>query len=669
MAFEVALPEDKEQKEQAIGLMITKGESARHVPEVNWWLAHHYLQGARDFRNINYQHGTLDISYVNEAGVLQFRYDDIVSKFQSQVGRLLQIDLSPRVIKRSIGLEGMRKASIAQVALDSVMPLNKVEEMKIQLFPSLTKYGCVAVAVWSEGEEIGIEIVMPWEIVPIPPAPTEEKDVRGLIRVRTVPLDWVKKLSVTPGEKANIWTEIQTVTLPIGEVPTESGTQFSTTFSSVSIGQGSGGYPGPGEAGMKGGKADKERVETVKFAEVWTETSTGLLHEYNIWAGGKLLYTKKYDQAKIHMPIQVMNDIKTGQFWGRSFISTLIPMNTEMEHTVGRVFQNVQDIDTYGILLEPTTLGIPADIFRAKDGTKRIRYEPDYMLPDLKPEAMLPVKSGTLPAQILKVGAELSDKIANQPAELMAGAAPGRVDSQAGLGFLYEVSNTPLTPTASNVALGISNCYRAMLNVMAMKWDKSKIIEVSMLDDSLAGIVLDAATGTMNLAKNVIPHPDEVSVTVRAMYPKSKQQEKFELMKALEIQTIDMFEYRIEVRKRGLELPVGGEAEWQNYRRAMMENIMLFGDGETPGRIVFDEHDIHKIHLRVLQPFMAKPEFYQTSSAVRNAVKKHYNAHLMLLGTMPEQMPYPEEAAAEVEMMQKMPGQGAVGPGSEVTGT
>ena len=77
-----------------------------------------------------------------------------------------------------------------------------------------------------------------------------------------------------------------------------------------------------------------------------------------------------------------------------------------------------------------------------------------------------------------------ADKIANQPAEMMQGGAPGRVDSQAGLGFLYEVSNIPLGPTAQSITQAVIGCYRAILDIVRMKWPQQKIVHVSLMDDA-----------------------------------------------------------------------------------------------------------------------------------------------------------------------------------------
>ena len=104
-------------------------------------------------------------------------------------------------------------------------------------------------------------------------------------------------------------------------------------------------------------------------------------------------------------------------------------------------------------------------------------------------------------------------------------------------------------------------------------------------------------------------------------------------------------EYRIMVRKKGLSLPVGNEIEWQSYRRATLENIVLFNDGVTSGRIRYSDRDLHQVHLDVLDAFMARPEFYLASDIVIKAFVDHRQTHLDGLGRLPNEMEYPEDAA------------------------
>lgn len=156
-------------------------------------------------------------------------------------------------------------------------------------------------------------------------------------------------------------------------------------------------------------------------------------------------------------------------------------------------------------------------------------------------------------------------------------------------------------------------------------------------------------TGEVTLAKNAIPSPDEVNINVASEIPISKEQQKMELKEALEKQIITLDEYSFKVREMGLTSPVGNEIAWQNYRRAKLENLALFGDGETPGKVIVSERDMHLVHQNVLRTFMARPEFFAASPAVREKFTEHDEEHNVGLGIMPEEMPLMEDAA-EMEM-------------------
>ena len=197
-----------------------------------------------------------------------------------------------------------------------------------------------------------------------------------------------------------------------------------------------------------------------------------------------------------------------------------------------------------------------------------------------------------------------------------------------------------------------------MLGICRDIWPTSKVVEINNLDDSLAGIAFDMETGEINLAKNAIPAPDEVNINIASEIPISKEQQKLELKEALKDQIITLDEYSFKVRELGLSSPVGNEVAYQNYRRAKLENLALFGDGETPGKAIVSERDMHMIHKSVLDAFMARPEFYAATPAVRDKFIEHYDEHNVGLGIFPEGME-PMEEAAELEMQ---PPQGGMPP-------
>lgn len=661
MGYKFNLPPNttanKQQVEQIFQYLVSTGKSRMNPVSINWFINHYYMKGLRNFSNINYGAGTLNASYLDGSGVLKFRYEDIVAKYQAQLGRLLTINLAPAVSRRGISLDGLRKASTAQVVLDSAFPQEKVSKLALNSFPPLLHFGTIGFGLWVEGEDsIGIEVINPWELIPIPVDVSSPSDVRGLIRVRYVPTDYVKGLSITPSEKSKVYKGMDDLKIPFGDLPADVANRFQGTASLTHTGGGFFIRSGQSqvETQWKGRhtKKDKTQMDVTLLVEVWTETSDGYLAEYLIFAGSyeKLvqLYRHDHSASKYHMPVKIARDVVVGGFYGRSFIDQLIPLNTEAEFSLSSLFQTIADFELYGLQMWPASLGTPPEAMRGRDGIKRITYEPDYTVPDLKPFNIQPAKLTKPQIDAAMVAGSLMDKVSNQP-EMLKGDSPGRVDSASALGMLYETSGIPLSPTAKNVAEAIAGVYRAMLGICRDIWPSSKVVDISNLDDSLAGIDFDLETGQINLAKNAIPSPDEVNINIASEIPISPEQQKLELKEALKDGILTLDEYSFKVRELGLTSPVGNEVAYQNYRRAKLENLALFGDGETPGEIIVSERDMHLIHQSVLNAFMARPEFYAATPAVRDAFIKHFDEHNVGLGILPEGMP-PMEEAAELEM-------------------
>ena len=662
MAYKFQIPPDtsanKNQVEQIFQYLVSAGKSRMNPTSINWFMNHYYMRGLRNFSNINYGAGTLNASYLDASGTLKFRYEDIVSKYQAQLGRLLAINLAPAVSRRGVSLDGLRKASTGQVVLDSAFPQEKVSKLALNIFPSLLHYGTIGLGLWVEGEDsIGIEVINPWELIPIPIDVSTPSDVRGLIRVRYVPKEYIQGLAITPGKGSKVYKEVDDLKVPLGDLPADVSSRFQGTASLTHSGGGF--YIRSGQSQVetqwagRGTKKDKTQTDVTLLVEVWTETTDGYLAEYLIFAGSyqklKQLYRHDHSQSKYYMPVKIARDIVVGGFYGRSFIDTLIPLNTEAEYSLSSLFQSVADFDLYGIQMWPASLGTPPDAHRGRDGIKRVTFEPDYTTPELKPFNIMPAKMSKSNIESAMVAGGLMDKLANQPTEMLKGGAPGRVDSASGLGFLYETSGIPLSPTAKNVAEAVSGIYRSMLGICRDVWPAEKVVSVSSLDDSLAGIAFDMETGEVTLAKNAIPSPDEVNINVASEVPISKEQQKLELKEGLKDGVLTLNEYSFKVRELGLTSPVGNEVAWQNYRRAKLENLALFGDGEKPGKVIVSERDMHVIHKEVLDAFMARPEFYAASQPVRDAFIKHYEEHNTGLGIFPEGME-PMEEAAELEM-------------------
>jgi hypothetical protein len=220
-----------------------------------------------------------------------------------------------------------------------------------------------------------------------------------------------------------------------------------------------------------------------------------------------------------------------------------------------------------------------------------------------------------------------------------------------------EASNLPLNAPLQSLAKAFSGCYMAMLGQARQQWKDGHLAQITMLDDSIAGVQINER-GQLQISGSAIPYPTELKVTIRSEKPISETQRKIELADMLKIGVIDPLQFRLIAYREGLDLPVGNRAEWENWRKATLYNLIMFGDGRTPGGQdlrVSEEADLPNIQLMCLQQFMAKPEFALASTEVRKRFIQRKQFLQDMLGNLPQGMGNPEdEALVQQQLQQQM---------------
>lgn len=672
------LPENKVDIENVLNSCITSSLVTRNIKKVDWLLDSYYLRGVRSFSNINYPLGSVDINYQDSAGKVHFKHEKLMRKFINERGRRLRVDLAPKIEPvNNLTLDGLRKASTGQAALDTMLSDFNLELFKSELIECQLLYGMFGIGCFKQHEGNSLvcdspllEIVPPWEILPIPTIPTTPNSYQGLVRFRYVPLSWIEAQSEF--KKFN-FKDINTYSIPFGENPDLFISQQNFTGSEYA------GYLGRnGVSRQLNDKGASKNIQDVmvtytSVSEVWLRTPQNRLYRYIVLIGNKLAKDTNYlekDKKKVDikelpiMPLNIIRDISDGSFYGKSFTSILRPLSIENEVMVKNLIENVSDMDDMGYLCLPSTLGINAQQLKKSSKPKYLTYEPDLSAPEHKPFALQPVSMGEFPAKIAQfIEGELAD-IAGQT-EVTRGEAPGRVDSGKGIGMLYEASSIGMNEALSSLANCLIESYKCMLMFARREWDNKKLAALTLKDDNLLGLTIDDKTYQMKIEKDLIPEPSTVVVRVRAEVPETTQQQKDELIGMLKLGIIQPRDFRRINYEKNLGLPVGSRAEFENWRKAKIHNVLLFNDGKTPRPIVINpESDIPDIHLEVLSDFMSRPEFMLADKAVRSAFVKTKQDYMALKGgAYPEQLGYPEdEAMGQQDMMGQMEQQGMQGP-------
>ncbi len=677
MAHLLNLPTDnKEVISEALVQLLDDAIAERRLSAIDWTVVRHYLQGCRYFEAIEYDTGVVKPSYKNVRGDLPFKYEDIINKAATEVGRLMRLDTDPAIMRKTMGLDGLRKESTAQAILDAINIYLNPEGVKRHFIEYLVYYGFTGLLGLEEETDdpaeantpstLSLEVVPPWELLLLPASAKSPAEVTGYARQRWVPLDWVLSLQFD-GKTPTVDRKNQD--LEIREVPA------GATVSSSVIGEVAGNskreqLPAPHTtAGASNKKRKSKSQEYVRLSEVWLPYSNTRLSRYLVMIGRVVVHDKSWkntSKAPLN-PLSVAIRQEGIGLYGRGFVGPLIPLNAEVESAMLNLLRNVQDLDLLGLVGIPISWNVTEeDLEAAIAGRKYFWLDRDPSAPADRLEHIQPLTNGNLPRQVLDLSMGLMDRLSQQPDMVTQGDAPGRVDSNAALNFLYQTSTLPLGQLASTIASCYTGAYRVLLD-FARKWDKIQLNLDTMGENSTVGIVFDPQTGSMSLSENVVPNPLEVNVGIRSQVPVNKPELEQKLLGMLNQQLISHKQFRLLSRLKGLDVPLMDDMEWQNYRMGLLRNMVLFNDGVVSGDISQIRPSMYEdpeIHLSLLHTLMASPEFAMASVEVQNAFNELVEMFETMAGKLPQDF---DPLTALLEGPSEPPGmEGMIGPGGPV---
>ena len=638
MAVGLILPQDPDALSDVLTDMVARGEVQRNREKIRWLLITLYMQGVRDFTALDWATGSVVANY--EGGVSReegMRFEKLLDIYQTEYGRFMQMNLSPVAGRKGQGLDSLRKASTAQLVLDNAISAEQVQVLTQSLLPPFLRGGHLGIGAFSDGGSPRLELIPGWELMGWPIDPVISENVDAIFRIRWVTKTWLIDNNLLTEKQATVdEAKLSFQNVPVGVQPERSDVMAA---GGAILGRNSNAALSKSRSSKS---EDERKTQWTRLVECWTRDREDHLQQYAPMAG-KLILGKLTDVTgdKVPMPIQSAKYVDTGGFYGRGLMEQLIPLNNEVEYMLNQLFRNIEDLDLYGVMCLSNQMGISKEEVQEarRSSSKVLMYQPDVFNPQAQPFNLKPANAGKFPVDVINIALGLMQTQSRQ-SEMLSGDAPGRVDSASALSFLYETGNIPLTGPTESISTAVTRAYRSLLYQIKQDWSDRKVVELTLDDDILVGINYDPQSGQVTLEQDAIPNPDEVKVTIAAKMPVSDSAMKQELKEQLQAQIITPRQYRIEIRKRGLNVPVANEYEWQSYRTAKLENIMLYGNGEEPGQAIPSKRDYHEVHLEVLQAFMARPEYRLAKEAVQNAFVQHLEFHFEEMGQFPEGMPH-----------------------------
>ena len=648
------LPKDKDALCRIIDRHIEREESNNSYRYTMWSLAWYYLNGARRFDVFDPETGMLQPHHLDEDGNMEFQSQELLSAIDRVVGVLSAMDVRPKILRSGSSLSQVRDRSVAQIISDAMVSRDRAEETLSEFSYILASCGCAGIAGHvvdspTVGLTADLEVIHPRELYSFPSLGMDHTKQRGLIRERIVPLDFlVEKFGKRI--KTNL-EKLYYFDVEAGQAPYDNE-DYADRLNAVGTSpRYNSSYAIPGG----GASTDKTKYSLVRIRELWMTGHRNTVNRYVVTSGDYVIVDEDYDDMEVYCPIGIGRFVETGSFYGAGLFDMLFSMSREMEKLLKSLFNNIRDIDQYGILVLPQgQFNERAALRDVGKGLRVLPYEPDAIDPGFRPFNITPFNSGDLPGKTAAFAKQLLDQI-NPFRDLVANK--GRVDSAAGLGFLDEKNRQLMMTPMKGIEKAFSQCHRAMLSQASRGLALSRrAVPVSNLTLDLAGAIIDPESGFVSFAENPLPVIANLGVTIKETNPRSevaRKQEALQLYQAPGFQ--DPLRLMLLSLSEGLDFAIYMEEERAAYEMIVKNALILYGDGQAPGEIVLTPHTaLPNLQLRVLTSFMAGPQMAMASPEVQDEFMKYKQFLQQGLGNvLPEGVPLPEEAA-----MQRMQQQG-----------
>ena len=620
-----------------------------------WILAWYYLNGFRRFDVFDPRTARVVPYYLDEDGNMEFQSTELMSIIDKTTARLNTMDLRPRALRQGFSLAGIRERSVAQLVADAVVSDQQLEKVKRDfnyLFALLGSCGITGHMV--DHPTIGLtsdlEVVHPKELLPFPSLGMDHTKVRGVIRQRVVPMSFLRErfgngVLERNKEKMDAWSW-----------------EYGHDMEEPADSPGNGYILNSASTGALNGVPDGNEMEVAKVRELWLDGPRGTVSRYVVTSGDVVLDDRDLSEVETYCPIGFARFMDNGTFHGAGLFDLMFGIVREMERLLKSLFNNIRDIDKYGVLVMPQgTINERAVMRDIGKGLRYVSYSKDALLgDDFRPLVIQPHNAGDVPGKVAQFAKAISDSLS--PVQDLL-AEKGRVDSASGLQFLDEqISKAMTNPTS-----GVQSAFGSMYKSLVAKASKEMLISdravpVNKLTLDLAGAVIDPEEGTVNFKKNPIPNFSQINFTVKDTSPRSEVVRKQEAMGLLQAGVTDPEGLKLFALKEGLDFAMWMDEEKSAYESVIRNILLLYGDGQQTQQIVVTPHTCRPdLQLRVLSAFMANPIMTLASPAVQDAFKSYRESLISFMGqSLPAMVPNPDDVAIVNPQVA-----GRIGPGAQ----
>ena len=639
------LPKKKRDIARMISDHVDRETARLSYRRITWLLVYYYLNGMRRFDVFDPGSGRLSPHYLDEDGNMEFQSQEMLSAIDRASARLASMDLRPKVQRTGTSLPMIRQRSIAQLLADSLVAPDQIAEVSQKFAHTLVALGSAGIqGHLSDHPTVGLtadlEVIHPKELFPFPSIAQDYTKQAGLVRQRLVPLETlIEKFG--PRIKSNL-EELEYYEIQTGEVMEDTDFEGDVARSTNRFDR----------SGYDGDNAETD-MTVVRVRELWIDGPRGTCDRYIISSGDYVIDDEDLSNTQTYCPIGFCRFMDTGTFHGAGLFDLLFSINREMEKMLKALFNNIRDIDKYGVVVMPQGSFNERSVLRdVGKGLRMISYQPDPLNEKFSPFVINPHNAGDIPGKTAAFAKQLMQSI-NPVQDLIA--EKGRVDSATGLQFLDEQINRAMTNPTMGVSQAFGKVYRSIVSNASRELMLSpKPIPVTSLDIELAGAVIDFDRSEVSFENNPIPNVSSLTFTVKQINPRSEVARKQEAMQMLQAGLMDPDGLKLFALKEGLDFAMWMDENQSAYELVVQNILTLYGDGNSPGQVIITPHTSSpEFQIRVLSAFMSSPQMAKADPVVIDEFKKYRESMIQFMGrSLPNTVPNPDILAA---MSQGMP--------------
>ena len=650
------LPKNKREICQVVREHAEKEISRLSYRRVTWLLTYYYLNGMRRFDVFNPESGQLSPHYLDEEGNLEFQSQEMMSAIDRASARLSSMDLRPKIMRTGTSLPMIRQRATAQLLADSLVSDEQIAEISTKfahIFTSLGSCGIQGHIVDHEtiGLTADLEVIHPKELLPFPSLGQDYTKQAGIIRQRIVPLETlVEKF----GKRVkNNLEDCEYYDIQVGDSLEDPSDSYDPELSVNPFNDRPITSTGPSES-----------MTVVRVRELWIDGPRGTCSRYIICSGDYLIDDQDLSSTQTYCPIGFSRFMENGSFHGAGLFDLLFSINREMEKMLKSLFNNIRDMDRYGVVVMPQGSFNERSVLReVGNGLRMISYQPDPLNEKFSPFMISPHNAGDVPGKTAAFAKQLMQGI-NPVQDLIA--EKGRVDSATGLQFLDEQINRAMTNPTMGVVQAFGKMYRSMVaNASRELVLKPRPIPVKAFDLNLAGAVLDFDSSQISFENNPIPNVAHLTFAVKQVNPRSEVVRKQEALQMLQSGLMDPDGFKLFALKEGLDFAMWIDEDQAGYEQVVQNILTLYGNGTDAGQVVITPHTSRpELQLRVLSSFMSSPLMTKADPLVVDEFKKYRESLIQFMGaSLPAMVPNPDSAA----MFAEQPPQRGPQPGPGMT--